>query len=37
MKNKDFLFLIEKLLKCIYKAKIYNKIDIIAIFNELYI
>lgn len=37
IKNRYPLFLIKKTLKCICKAKIYSKIDIIAIFNYLQI
>lgn len=35
IKNRYLLPLIEKLLECICKAKIYSKIDIIAVFNFL--
>ena len=35
IKNQYFLPLIKKILECIYKAKIYSKIDIIAAFNCL--
>ena len=35
IKNQYFLPMIKKTLECIYKAKIYSKIDIIATFNRL--
>ena len=35
IKNRYFLSLIKEILECICKAKIYSKIDIIAIFNRL--